>query len=70
MAQVLDMEMRTAAMRQGLPGGPTDDTEDEPSRAEQVFRAPAVPAGLNHINDAMPPHPPGRQPGSNRTVNN
>ena len=29
-------------------------------------RAPAVPAGLNHINDAMPPHPSGRQPGSYR----
>jgi len=29
-------------------------------------RGLAVPAGLNHINDAMSPHPPRRQSGSNR----
>jgi len=28
--------------------------------------ARAVPAGLNHINDVMPSHPPGRQAGSCR----
>ena len=33
---------------------------------DQVFCAPAVPPGLNHINDAMSPHPAGRQRGSCR----
>ena len=32
---------------------------------DQVFRARWL-AGLNHINDAMPPHQPGCEPGSYR----
>jgi len=34
-----------------------------PGDQDQVFCAPAIPAGLNHINDVTPPHPPGRQAG-------
>src|SRR5436190_7331585 len=34
------------------------------NRLRSRAAGPAVPAGLNHINDATPPHPPGRQAGS------
>jgi hypothetical protein len=37
MSQVLDLEMQTAAMRQGLPSGPTDDADGEPPRAENTL---------------------------------
>jgi hypothetical protein len=35
MAQVPDAELLTAAMREELPSGPTDDIDGEPPRAEQ-----------------------------------
>ena len=36
MAQVPDAELLTAAMRQELPSGPTDDIDGEPPRAQNT----------------------------------
>jgi hypothetical protein len=36
MAQVPDVELLTAAMRQELPSGPTDDIDGEPPRVQNT----------------------------------
>jgi hypothetical protein len=45
MAQVPDAELLTAAIRQELPSGPTDDIDGEPPRAQNTPSAP-VPGHL------------------------
>ena len=55
MAQVLDVEMRTAIMRQGLPSGPTDDTDGEPPRAQNRCSA-CLPSRPGSITSMMRRH--------------
>jgi hypothetical protein len=49
-----------------LPGRRADSRYARPWGIDIRCSARAVPAGLNHISDVMPSHPPGRQAGSCR----